>query len=54
MYEKHALSCNDCDFSAIVTTPDTQEELIKLVNSYRICPECGSHKILCMGFLCSS
>lgn len=54
MYEKHALSCNDCDFSAIVTTPETQEELIKLVNSYRICPECGGNKILCAGFVCSN
>lgn len=46
--EKTALKCIKyaCDYAEIVTTPNTQEELIALVTRLKNCPTCDNHSVV--------
>ena len=45
MSERIALACLDCNFAELVSTPESQVELLTLIEKYKLCPECGAAKI---------
>lgn len=50
--ERTLLRCEDCESGWILRTPESQEQLHKLVESYKLCKECGGSKILMAGYMC--
>lgn len=53
MTERQALKCLDCANGFVVKTPDSQAQLIELVQTMRFCNDCGGKRIVQVAYLCS-
>jgi hypothetical protein len=43
--EKTALSCLLCSYGEIINTPESQSDLLKVINRLKLCPQCDKPSI---------